>query len=75
MTTTQFASAVVQRLGGAGGGAAAVRRSGRAHDAGGVFHWVARSGRLRKMPLSQGWLAVEEARPLPLADTSWMDEF
>ena len=40
----------------------------------GVFRWVARSGRLRTMPLSQRWLAVEEARALPLPDTSWMDE-
>ena len=40
----------------------------------GVFRWVARSGRLRTMPLSRGWLAVEEARALPLPDTSWMDE-
>jgi len=40
----------------------------------GVFRWVTRSGRLRTMPLSQGWLAVEEARSLPLPDTSWTDE-
>ncbi len=40
----------------------------------GVFRWVARSGRLRTMSLSQGWLAVEEALELPLPDTSWMDE-
>jgi len=40
----------------------------------GKFRWVARSGRLRTMPLSQGWLAVEEALRLPLPDTSWMDE-
>jgi len=40
----------------------------------GAFRWVARSGRLRTMPLSQGWLAVEDARSLPLPDTSWMNE-
>ncbi len=26
------------------------------------------------MPLPQGWLAVEEARSLPLPDTFWMAE-
>ena len=39
-----------------------------------AFRWIARSGRLGPMPLSQGWLAVEEALGLPLPDTSWMDE-
>ncbi len=40
----------------------------------GAFRWVARSGRLRTMPLPEGWLAVEETLRLPLPDTSWMDE-
>ena len=40
----------------------------------GEFRWVARSGRLRTVPLSQGWLTVEAAERLPLPDTSWMDE-
>ena len=40
----------------------------------GKFRWVARSGRLRTMLLPEGWLAVEEARALPLPDTSWMDD-
>ena len=40
----------------------------------GELRWVARSGRLRAMPLPRGWLAVEEARSLPLPDTSRMDE-
>ena len=33
----------------------------------GVFRWIARSGRLRTMPLGQGWLAVEEARSFAAA--------
>ena len=40
----------------------------------GAFRWVARSGKLRTMPLPEGWLAVEEARGLPLPNTSWMDD-
>jgi len=40
----------------------------------GELRWVARSGRLRTMPLPEGWLAVREALGLPLPDTSWMDE-
>ncbi len=40
----------------------------------GAFRWVARSGKMRCMTLGEGWLAVEEARSLPLPDTSWMDE-
>jgi hypothetical protein len=40
----------------------------------GLFRWIARSGRLRTTPLPEGWLAVEEARSLPLPYTSWMDE-
>ena len=35
----------------------------------GVFRWVARSGRLRTMPLPEGWLAVEEARSSAAART------
>jgi hypothetical protein len=46
----------------------------RACEGCGELRWVARSGRLRTMPLSQGWLAVEEALGLPLPDTSWMDD-
>ena len=40
----------------------------------GELRWVARSGRLRRMTLREGWLTVEEALQLPLPDTSWMDE-
>ena len=42
-------------------------------EARGTFHWLARSGKVRSMPLRQGWLAVREALLLPLPDTSWMD--
>ena len=40
----------------------------------GIFRWVARSGKVRSMALSEGWLAVSEAQHLPLPDTSWMDD-
>jgi hypothetical protein len=46
----------------------------RACEGCGELRWVARSGRLRTMLLPEGWLAVEEARLLPVPDTSWMDE-
>ena len=40
----------------------------------GELRWVARSGKVRCMPLGEGWLTVEEALELPLPDTSWMSE-
>ena len=43
-------------------------------EASGMFRWVARSGKVRSMALSEGWLAVSEAQRLPLPDTSWMDD-
>jgi hypothetical protein len=36
--------------------------------------WVTRKGTIGRMPLSNGWLSVEEARRLPLPDTSWMSK-
>ncbi len=42
-------------------------------EACGAFRWVARSGKVRSVRLSQGWLTVEAALELPLPDTSWMD--
>jgi hypothetical protein len=39
-----------------------------------TFRWVARSGKVRSMALSEGWLSVSEAQRLPLPDTSWMDD-
>ena len=41
-------------------------------EACGQFRWISRRGRLRAMPLSDGWLPVEAAEKLPLPDTSWM---
>jgi hypothetical protein len=46
----------------------------RACEGCGELRWVARSGRLRRMTLREGWLTVREALELPLPDTSWMDE-
>ncbi len=43
-------------------------------EACGTFRWIARSGKLRRMALREGWLTVREALGLPLPDTSWMDE-
>ena len=40
----------------------------------GALRWVARSGKVRTMSLPKGWLAVGEARSLPVPNTSWMDE-
>jgi hypothetical protein len=42
-------------------------------EARGALRWVARSGKVRSLRLSRGWLTVEEAGKLPLPDTSWMD--
>ena len=39
----------------------------------GELVWITRRGRPARMPLPQGWLTVNEARELPLPDTSWMD--
>jgi hypothetical protein len=36
------------------------------------FAWTTRKGTISKMPLSRGWLTVDEAARLPLPDTSWM---
>ncbi len=46
----------------------------RACEGCGELRWVARSGRLRRVTLREGWLTVREARAIPLPDTSWMDE-
>jgi hypothetical protein len=43
-------------------------------EACGALHWVARSGKVRRMKLPDGWLTVEAAGRLPEPDTSWMDE-
>jgi hypothetical protein len=40
----------------------------------GALHWVARSGKVRRMRLPDGWLTVREALELPVPNTSWMDE-
>ena len=40
----------------------------------GELRWIARSGKVRRMALGEGWLTVREALELPLPDTSWMDE-
>jgi hypothetical protein len=40
----------------------------------GELRWVTRSGKVRSLMLSEGWLTVSEALGLPLPDTSWMDE-
>ena len=39
-------------------------------EACGEFRWVARSGKVRTLMLSEGWLTVREALELPLPDTS-----
>lgn len=44
----------------------------RTCEACGVFRWIARSGKLRRMALPQGWLSVDLAEQLPQPDTSWM---
>jgi hypothetical protein len=36
----------------------------------GAFRWVARSGKVRSLRLSQGWLTATEALELPQPDTS-----
>jgi hypothetical protein len=35
--------------------------------------WITSNGRLRRMPLPNGWLPVHKALRLPEPDTSWMD--
>jgi len=35
--------------------------------------WITSTGRLRRMPLPNGWLPVQRAAQLPEPDTSWMD--
>ena len=36
--------------------------------------WITRRGTLGRMPLSDGWLTVQECLDLPLPDTSWMSD-
>lgn len=36
------------------------------------FAWMTQRGAPKQMPLRGGWLTVDEARMLPLPDTSWM---
>jgi len=36
--------------------------------------WITRRGTRRYLPLREGWLTVEEARLLPVPDTSWMSD-
>lgn len=38
----------------------------------GEFRWRTARGTVARMPLPHGWLTAEEARRLPLPDTSWM---
>jgi hypothetical protein len=40
----------------------------------GRLRWIASSGKVRTMPLPEGWLSVELAGQLPEPDTSWMGE-
>jgi hypothetical protein len=40
----------------------------------GHLRWIAHSGKRREMPLTGGWLSVDQARKRPLPDTSWMSE-
>ena len=37
-----------------------------------VLRWVSNTGRLQELKLTRGWLNVDQARKIPLADTSWM---
>jgi hypothetical protein len=43
-------------------------------EARGALRWVARSGKVRSLRLSEGWLTVRDALGLPLPDTSWMSD-
>jgi hypothetical protein len=36
------------------------------------FEWITRKGTKSTLPLSKGWLTVQEAMKLPIPDTSWM---
>ena len=38
------------------------------------LRWATRRGTLSQLPLPHGWLTVQEARVLPLPDTSWMSD-
>lgn len=38
-----------------------------------TLRWITAGGKLRRMPLTGGWLPVDEAAKLPEPDTSWMD--
>jgi hypothetical protein len=47
---------------------------GAACESSGELCWVARSGKVRSLLLSEGWLTVSEAGKLPMPDTSWMSD-
>ncbi|MFC1923537.1 ribonuclease H-like domain-containing protein [Chloroflexota bacterium] len=36
--------------------------------------WISNRGKSQYLPLSSGWLTVQEAQTLPLPDTSWMSD-
>ncbi len=38
------------------------------------FAWTTRKGTTSQMPLSNGWMPVDQAARLPLPDTSWMSD-
>jgi hypothetical protein len=40
----------------------------------GALRWIARSGKVRRMMLPDGWLTAGEAGRLPFPNTSWMSE-
>jgi hypothetical protein len=39
-----------------------------------IFRWITKRGPMAFMPLTDGWLTVEEALKLPEPDVSWMDK-
>lgn len=43
-------------------------------DKQGELRWITQQGKLRKVPLAQGWMRAEDALRLPDVDTSWMTE-
>ncbi|HEY6074865.1 MAG TPA: ribonuclease H-like domain-containing protein [Anaerolineales bacterium] len=44
----------------------------RAVEASRALQWMTSKGTSQRLPLSRGWLTVEEACMLPLPDTTWM---
>ena len=38
------------------------------------FEWLTTAGKIKSMPLPDGWLSVADAERLPLPDTSWMSQ-